>query len=274
MFQYNSGAYSMLLKLEKPVIFFDLETTGTNISRDRIVEIAVIKVFPDGRRESNTRLINPEMHIPEGASQVHGITDADVANQPVFNVVAANLLRYFDGCDIAGYNIIKFDIPLLVNEFARAGLTFDLNGRKIIDVFNIFCKLYPRNLSAAYKYFCGKNLEDAHSAEADTIATLEVLAGQIAMHPEIGSTPEELHTFSENANPDNIDSQGRFRWSGDEVVVSFGKYSGMLLTDVAVNEPGFLKWIIRSDFPDDVKKISNDALMGIFPRKSADAAKD
>ncbi len=257
----------MSLKLEKPVIFFDLETTGTNVSRDRIVEIAVVKVFPDGRRESNTRLINPEMHIPEGASQVHGITDADVSNQPVFSVVASNLLRYFDGCDIAGYNVIKFDIPLLSNEFARAGLTFDMTGRKVIDVFNIFCKLYPRNLSAAYKYFCGKELEDAHSAEADTLATLEVLYGQLAMHPEIGSTPDELHAFSENTGNGNIDSQGRFRWSGNDAMVSFGKHSGMTLAEVAVNEPGFLKWILRSDFPDDVKKIANDALMGIFPRK-------
>jgi DNA polymerase-3 subunit epsilon len=257
-----------LLQLERPIIFFDLETTGTNVVRDRIVEISVVKVFPDGRRETNTRLINPEMPIPEGAAAIHGITDADVAEQPVFSVIAANLLRYFDGCDIGGYNIIKFDIPLLTNEFNRVGLEFSMAGRKVVDAYNIFCKLFPRTLGDAYRLFCGKELEDAHSAEADTLATLDVVLGQIAKHPEIGATVGELHKFSENSNPDNIDSQGRFRWSGTDVIVSFGKYSGRLLREVAMNEPGFLRWIIRSDFPDDVKKIATDALAGIFPRKS------
>lgn len=256
------------LKLERPVIFFDLETTGTNVIRDRIVEISVVKVFPDGRREIHTRLVNPEMPIPEGASAVHGITDADVAGQPVFSIIAANLLRYFDNCDIGGYNIIRFDIPLLINEFNRAGMRFDMTGRRVVDAYNIFCKLFPRTLSDAYRLFCGKELEDAHSAEADTLATLDVVLGQIDKHPEIGSSVEELHKFSENTNPDHIDSQGRFRWSGEDVIVNFGKYSGMLLREVSVNEPGFLKWIIRSDFPDDVKKIANDALAGILPRKS------
>lgn len=257
-----------LLKLERPIVFFDLETTGTNIVRDRIVELSVVKVFPDGCRETHTRLINPEMPIPEGASAIHGITDADVAGQPVFSVVAANLLRYFDGCDIGGYNIIKFDIPLLINEFNRVGLQFDMTGRKVVDAYSIFCKLFPRTLGDAYRVFCGKELEDAHSAEADTLATLEVVLGQIGKHPEIGATVAELHKFSENNNPDNIDSQGRFRWSGADVIVGFGKYSGRLLSEIATNEPGFLKWIIRSDFPDDVKKIAADALSGVFPGKS------
>ncbi len=262
------------LKLERPIIFFDLETTGTNVTRDRIVEISVVKVHPDGRRETYTRLVNPEMPIPEGAAAVHGITDADVADKPVFSIIANNLLKYFDNCDIGGYNIIKFDIPLLTNEFGRAGLEFDMTGRRIIDAYSIFCKLFPRTLSDAYKLFCGKELEDAHSAEADTLATLDVVLGQISKHPEIGNTVEELHKLSSNINPDNIDSQGRFRWSGSDAIVNFGKHSGMPLSELSINEPGFLKWILRSDFPDDVKKIASDALAGVFPRKPTDGQPD
>lgn len=260
------------LNIDRPVIFFDLETTGTNILRDRIVEISVIKIFPDGKRETYTRLVNPGMPIPEGASAIHGITDVNVANEPMFDEIAPKLSVYFAGCDIAGYNIIKFDIPLLTNEFIRAGIEFKLDGRKIIDAYNIFCKLYPRTLSAAYEFFCGKTLgEDAHSAEADTKATIDVLFGQLAKHPEIGNTAQALHQFSDNTDPESIDADGRFKWSGNEVVVNFSKHSGMKLRDLAVSEPGFLKWIIKSDFPDDVKKIAHDALSGIFPKKSANA---
>lgn len=259
------------LNIDRPAIFFDLETTGTNILRDRIVEISVIKIFPDGQRETHTRLVNPGIPISAGASAIHGITNADVANEPQFNEIAPKLLTYFEGCDIGGYNIIKFDIPLLTNEFMRAGIEFKLDGRKIIDAYNIFCKLYPRTLSAAYEFFCGKTLgEDAHSAEADTKATIDVLFGQIAKHPEIGTTAQALHEFSDNSDPSSIDADGRFKWSGNDAIVSFSKHSGMKLRDLAASEPGFLKWIIKSDFSDDVKKIAHDALSGIFPKKSAD----
>ncbi|MDD2479731.1 MAG: 3'-5' exonuclease [Victivallaceae bacterium] len=259
------------LNLERPIIFFDLETTGTNILRDRIVEISVIKIFPDGQRETHTRLVNPGIPISEGSIAIHGITDADVANEPQFNEIAPKLLLYFEGCDVAGYNVIKFDIPLLINEFMRVGIEFKLEGRKIIDAYNIFCKLYPRTLSAAYEFFCGKTLgADAHSAEADTKATIDVLFGQIAKHPEIGNTAQALHELSDNTDPDSIDADGRFKWSGSEVIVSFSKHSGTKLRDLAISEPGFLKWIIKSDFSDDVKKIAHDALSGIFPKKPSD----
>ncbi|MFA6658875.1 MAG: 3'-5' exonuclease [Victivallaceae bacterium] len=258
------------LDIKRPIIFFDLETTGTNIIRDRIVEISVVKIFPDGAKESYTRLVNPEMPIPQASSAIHGITDADVVGKPIFGEIAPRLLEYFEGCDIGGYNIIKFDIPLLINEFTRVGIEFKTDGRKIIDAYNIFCKLYPRSLSAAYTFFCGKTLgEDAHSAEADVLATIDVLFGEITKHPEIGNTAEALHQYSDNSDPDSIDANGRFKWSGDYVVVCFSKYSGMKLQDLAVSEPGFLKWIIKSDFPDDVKKIAQDALSGIFPKKPA-----
>lgn len=259
------------IKLTRPLVFFDLESTGTRPEFDRIVEIAIIKHFPDGRDETVVRKINPQMHIPEEASAVHGITDADVAESPTFADIAGNLLKYLEECDLAGYNILKFDIPMLVNEFRRAGLDFDLTGRKTVDVFNIFCKLYPRNLSSAYEFFCGKKLEDAHSAAADTSATLEVLAGQLAKHPELSRDLTELAAFSDNRRPDSIDASGRFRWSGNDAVVNFGKNYGRRLSDIAENDPGFLRWIIRSDFPEDVKKIASDALVGRYPRKPADA---
>ncbi len=255
------------IKLSRPLVFFDLESTGTRPEFDRIVEIAVLKHFPDGRDESTVRRINPGVPIPPEASAIHGITDADVAECPLFGDIAGNLLRYLDDCDLAGYNIVKFDLPLLVNEFRRCGLEFSLAGRRIVDVFNIFCKLYPRNLTAAYKFFCGKDLSDAHSAAADTAATLEVLAGQLARHGELPRDLAALAEFSDNRRPDSIDASGRFRWAGDDAVINFGKNYGRKLRDISENDPGFLRWIIRSDFPDEVKKIASDALSGKYPEK-------
>jgi DNA polymerase-3 subunit epsilon len=259
------------IKLSRPLVFFDLETTGTRPEFDRIIEIAIIKHFPDGRDETVVRKINPQMHIPEEASAVHGIYDADVAECPTFGDIAGNLLNYLADCDVAGYNIIKFDIPMLVNEFRRSGLTFDLKGRKVVDVFNIFCKLYPRNLSSAYEFFCGRKLEDAHSAAADTSATLEVLAGQLARHSELPRDLAELAAYSDNRRPDSIDAGGRFRWSGNDAVINFGKNYGKKLSDIAVNDPGFLRWIIRSDFPEEVEQIASDALTGRYPVKPTTA---
>lgn len=167
----------MELIKERPLVFFDLEATGVNILNDRIVEISVVKIFPDGRREVKTRRINPEMHIPEEASAIHGIYDKDVVNEPTFRAISKNFFIYLEDCDLGGYNITKFDIPMLTREFSRAGLTFTTANRRIIDAYNIFCRMEPRNLSAAYKFFCGKDMKDAHSAEADTLATVEIFEG-------------------------------------------------------------------------------------------------
>ena len=261
------------IKLDKPVVFFDIESTGTNIQKDRIVEISVIKVFPDGRQQSNTRRVNPEMHIPEAASAIHGIYDADVADAPTFRDIAQNLKNYIADSDLGGYNIVKFDIPMLEAEFARAGVEYSANNCRIIDVFNIFCRLYPRTLSAAYEFFCGKKLEDAHSAAADTQATLDVFLGQLAKHPEIPRSMDELNEFCDNSDPDAVDRNRRFKWVGDDVVINFGKNNGAKLKDIAVEDPNFLRWILRSDFPNDVKKIASDALIGVFPvrKKAPDA---
>ena len=257
----------MELVLERPLVFFDIESTGTNPYRDRIVEIAVIKVMPDGTREDVVRRINPTIPIPEGASAVHGIYDADVAEAPTFDVIAHNLFNYLDNCDLAGYNIVKFDVPMLQEEFKRCGLVLDMKERKLIDVFNIFCRLYPRTLSAAYEFFCGGNLEDAHSALADTDATVSVLLGQLAKHPELPREMAGLAEFSAARDVDFVDSEGRLKFSGSEVVVNFGKNSGRRLRDLAVEDPGFLRWMLRSDFSDEVKNIIRDALSGKFPER-------
>ena len=255
----------MELVLERPLVFFDIESTGTNPYRDRIVEIAVIKVMPDGSREDVVRRINPTIPIPEGASAVHGIYDADVADAPTFDVIAHNLFNYLDNCDLAGYNIVKFDVPMLQEEFKRCGLVLDMKERKLIDVFNIFCRLYPRTLSAAYEFFCGGNLEDAHSALADTDATVSVLLGPLAKHPELPREMAGLAEFSAARDADFVDSEGRLKFSGSEVVVNFGKNSGRRLRDLAVEDPGFLRWMLRSDFSDEVKNIIQKALIGEFP---------
>ena len=259
----------MELVLERPLVFFDIESTGTNPYRDRIVEIAVIKVMPDGSREDVVRRINPCMPIPAGASAVHGIYDDDVKDCPTFDVIAHNLYNYLENCDLAGYNIVKFDVPMLQEEFKRCGLELSMRDRKLIDVFNIFCRLYPRNLSAAYKFFCDGNLEDAHSALADTDATVAVLFGQLAKHPELPREMAGLAEFSSARDADFVDSEGRLKFSGDEVVINFGKNSGRRLRDLASEDPGFLRWMLRSDFSEEVKNIIKNARAGEFPTRKA-----
>ena len=258
------------LKLERPLIFFDLETTGVSIQKDRIVEISVVKIMPDGTRDIKTRKVNPEMPIPPGASAVHGIYDDDVKDEPVFKQIARSLFNYMENCDIGGYNILKFDIPLLTNEYKRAGLDFSVEGRNIIDAFNIFCKMEPRTLSAAYEKYCGKELQNAHSAEADTLATFDVFCGQLEYYKD--DMPQTLSEISEyfNKRDDSwIDGNGRFKWQGEEAMVGFGKHNGQLLKNVALENPGFLKWIINNDFPEDAKKVAREALNGTFPQKKS-----
>ena len=200
------------LKLERPLVVFDIESTGVVPQRDRIVELAVLKVFPDGRTQNTVRRLNPEMPIPAGATAIHGITNADVADCPTFLVIADKLYRYLEDCDLAGYNITGFDIPMLEAEFKRAGFDFKVEGRRVIDAYNIFCKLYPRTLTAAYKFFCGKELEGAHGAAADTAATFEVLLGQLERHPELPRDMAGLAEFSDLTGPDTVDRTRRFKW--------------------------------------------------------------
>ena len=268
---------SNLIK-DRPIIFFDLETTGVNLQVDRIVEISVLKVFPDGTREVRTRRLNPEMPIPPESSAVHGIYDADVANEPTFRRISKNLFIFFEDCDLGGYNILKFDIPMLKREFSRAGLTFSTAGRRIVDSYNIFCLMEPRTLSGAYRYFCNKDMKNAHSAEADTVASFEIFESEMQKYSQYAADrlPEGMEKFPENldelhrfcsSNQTAIDPEGRFRWKDNEAVVAFSKKAGTPLRKLAAEDPGFLRWIINSDFSPEVKKIASDALKGEFPVK-------
>lgn len=245
----------MKLNLSRPIIFFDLETTGVNISRDRIVELSYIKVMPDGTEVERTMRINPEMPIPAQATAVHHISDSDVADKPTFRMVAQDLLREFEGCDIAGFNSNKFDVPLLVEEFGRAGLSFDMAGRRFVDVQNIFHKMEQRTLVAAYRFYCGKELDGAHSALADTRATYEVLKAQLDRYPatpEFANDVEVLANFSTQTR--NIDLAGRFvKNEKGEAVFNFGKYKGQLVETVLKRDPSYYSWMLQGDFAKDTK---------------------
>ena len=244
----------MELNLKKPIVFFDLETTGIDVASDRIVEISLLKINPDGKEETKTMRINPEMPIPQQATEVHGITDDDVKNEPSFNIVAKDVAKFISGCDLAGYNSNKFDIPLLAEEFLRVGVDVDLKKHRFVDVQVIFHKMEQRTLSAAYKFYCEKNLDDAHSAEADTKATYEILKAQIERYNDLNNDIEELSKFSSHNK--NVDFAGRivFNDKGEEVF-NFGKYKGQTVESVLEKDQGYFGWMLNSDFPLYTKKV-------------------
>ena len=244
----------MQLNLKNPIVFFDLETTGVDTSRDRIVEISTVKVFPNGDKEVKTRRLNPEMHIPEEATAVHGITDEDVANEPPFRAIAKSLAAYLEGCDFGGFNSNKFDVPVLMEEFLRAGVNVDFKNRKFIDVQNIFHKMEQRTLDAAYRFYCDKTLENAHSAEADTMATYEVLMAQLDRYPELQNDVSYLADFS--ARGQSADYAGRILYDDKGVeVFGFGKYKGRSVAEVFREEPSYYSWMMNGDFPLYTKKV-------------------
>ena len=244
----------MKLNLKNPVIFFDLETTGVNITTDRIVEISYLKVYPNGNEMSRTMRINPEMHIPEQASAVHGIYDDDVKDCPVFKQVAKEVANDFEGADIAGFNSNRFDVPLLAEEFLRAGVDLDMTRRKFIDVQVIFHKMEQRTLSAAVKFYCGKELEGAHSADADTRATYEVLQAQLDRYPELQNDIAWLSEFSSHTN--NVDFAGRIVYNDKGIeVFNFGKYKGIPVVEVLRRDPGYYSWIMQGDFSLNTKQV-------------------
>jgi DNA polymerase-3 subunit epsilon len=256
------------LKLDRPIVFFDLETTGTNIYADRIVEISVVKIRPDNSIEIKTKRVNPERPIPPEATAIHGIKDEDVANQPPFKAMAKSIFDFFEGCDLGGYNVVRFDIPLLAEEFKRANLDFSAKGRRIIDSQIIYHKKEPRDLSAALKFYCGKEMNNAHNAEADILATIEVFVGQTKKYDSLPANIEELNLFCNYKDENWIDGDGKFRWSGEEAVINFGKNQGIPLKKIAADDPRFLQWMIKSSFPPDAAKIAKNALIGIFPKKN------
>ena len=237
----------MELKLTNPIVFFDLETTGINIAKDKIVEISVLKVMPNGKEEQKTIRVNPEMHIPEQASAIHGIYDDDVKDCPTFKEIAKDLARYIEGCDLGGYNSNRFDIPLLAEEFLRVDVDFDMRKRKFVDVQTIFHKMEQRTLSAAYRFYCNKNLEDAHTAAADTTATYEVLKAQLDRYPDLQNDIAFLAEYSSFTK--NVDFAGRMVYDDNGVeVFNFGKYKGMSVAEVLKKDPGYYSWILNSDF--------------------------
>lgn len=244
----------MELNLKNPIVFFDLETTGINITKDRIVEISYLKVYPNGKEEIKTKRINPEMPIPKESSDIHGIMDEDVKDAPTFKQVAKSLAEQIEGCDLAGFNSSRFDIPMLAEEFLRAGLDIDFSKKKLIDVQIIFHRKEQRTLEAAYKFYCDKSLIDAHSAEADTKATYEVLKAQLDRYDDLpndmGQLAEEYSFFN-----DNVDLAGRIIRNEQGVeVFNFGKHKGKPVAEVLKQEPSFYAWMMDADFPLNTKQ--------------------
>ena len=239
----------MNLKLEKPIVFFDLETTGVQIAKDRIVEIAILKVFPNGNKESKTWLVNPTIPIPIESTQIHGISDKKVENEPTFKELASEISELLHNSDLGGYNYNKFYIPLLAEEFLRAGVDFDMKNRKAVDVQNIFHKMEQRTLVAAYKFYCNKDLTNAHSAEADTTATFEVLLSQLEKYEELENNVNFLSEFSVRGGK-FVDLAGFVRYNDQgEETLSFGKYRGVTLKQIWKENKGYFSWIQNADFP-------------------------
>ncbi|MDX2443296.1 MAG: exonuclease domain-containing protein [Bacteroidales bacterium] len=253
----------MELNLNNPIAFFDLETTGINIVSDRIVEISILRISPKGEEEVLTERINPGIPIPQESSKIHGITDQDVKNAPSFKEVAKKLAKFIEGCDLGGYNCNKFDVPLLAEEFLRVGVEVNFKKRKVVDVQVIFHKMEQRTLSAAYKFYCSKDLTDAHSAQADTIATYEVLKAQLGHYDNLENDMQYLSQFS--AHTKNVDFAGRVIYNDKGVeVFNFGKFKGKSVEQVLKDEPGYYGWIINGDFPLYTKNVVTEIKMRGF----------
>lgn len=242
------------LNLTKPICFFDLETTGIDVGKDRIVEIAILKVYPSGEKESRTWLVNPEMPIPTETTAIHGISDEDVANKPTFKELAPQVVKMIEGADVAGFNSNRFDIPLLAEELLRAGQDLDLKKCRPIDIQVIFHKMEPRNLSAAYKFYCDKELVNAHSAEADTMATYEILKAQIEKYDELENNIDFLSRYSQHY--ENADFAGFIGYDDEgQEIFKFGKYKNKRVQDILDKDAGYFSWLQNADFPLYTKKV-------------------
>lgn len=240
------------LLLKRPLAVIDLETTGTNVASDRIIEIAIIKVFPDKTTQSKVKRINPGMPIPAGSTAIHGIRDEDVKDAPSFKQAAHELKQFMENCDLAGYNSNRFDIPLLVEEFLRADIEFDVSKRKFVDVQRIFHLMEKRTLGAAYKFYCDKQLENAHSAEADALATYEILEAQLGRYEQLQQDIDSLADFTKEE--DYIDFARRLVMQGGQEVFNFGKYKGRSVREVLKAEPQYYDWMMKADFPLNTKQ--------------------
>jgi len=256
----------MKLNLKNPIVFFDLETTGINIVTDRIVEISILKIYVDGHEETKTYRVNPEMPIPPKTTEIHGISDEDVKDSPTFKEIARTLANFMEKCDIGGFNSNKFDIPLLAEEFLRAGIEIDFTHRKFVDVQTIFHKMEKRTLEAAYRFYCDKNLENAHSADADTKATYEVLMAQLDRYPDLKNDIDFLAEFSSHNK--NVDFAGRIIYNEkNEEVFNFGKYKGRKVEEVFDTDTGYYGWMMNGDFPLHTKNVLTAIKLRKFNKK-------
>jgi DNA polymerase-3 subunit epsilon len=253
----------MQLNLRRPIAFIDLETTGINISNDRIVEIAVLKITPGGKEEWMTSRVNPEMAIPPKSTVIHGISDADVAASPTFREIAKNLASFLEGCDLAGYNALKFDIPVLAEEFLRVNVDFNFRKRRYVDVQIIFHKKEQRTLAAAYQFYCKKDLQNAHSSSADTSATYEVLKAQLEKYDDLDNDIEKLSAYSSyNTSADFV---GRIIFDENGIeIFNFGKHKGKSVEQVLKDEPSYYAWMMNGDFPLYTKKVLTEIKLRTF----------
>lgn len=265
------GDIQIMLKnlvLKKPLAFIDVETTGLKPNSDRIVELSILKIQPDGNRTYNSKRINPQMPIPAEATAIHGITDADVAGKPIFRQYAKGIRDLLDGCDIAGFNVIKFDLPFLEAEFGRAGIEFSRKSRQVVDSQVLYHLKEPRDLNAAYLKYCGKKMLQNHTAEGDATAAAEILDGQLGLHADLPKDVEGLCKLCYAIREDYVDSEGKFTWFEGEAVCNFGKkHYGEKLKDIAIEAPEYLEWIMGADFSPEMKRIAKEALLGKFPEE-------
>lgn len=256
----------MKLQLTRPLAFIDLETTGVNISTDRIVEVAIVKILTDGTRQVKRKLINPGMPIPASSSAIHGITDEMVKDAPTFKQAANELKQFIDNCDLGGYNSNRFDIPMLLEEFLRIGMEFSIDGRKLVDVQKVFHMMEQRTLSAAYKFYCQKSLDGAHSAEVDATATWEVLEAQVERYPQIGNTVESIVKFT--GEDDIVDFARRFVKENGVEIFNFGKHKGKPVVQVLKEEPQYYDWMMKGDFAMNTKQKLTEILNRTLLKKT------
>jgi DNA polymerase-3 subunit epsilon len=260
------GGRMLKLKLNRPLSVFDIESTGANPRSDRIIDLAIVKVMPDGKRTTHTFRVNPGQPIPKEVTAIHGISDADVANCPPFIKIAQQVADILEGCDLCGYNLGRFDIPMLAEEFLRARIKCNLDNRRVIDPQRVYHKREPRDLTAALAFYCGEMHIGAHGAEADALATIRVLEGQYEKYHDLPADIDELHNYCNQRDPSWVDQMGRLRWANGEIVLNFGRKKDTPLKTIIETDPSFIKWILKGDFPRDMQEIISKAAEGEWPK--------